>query len=183
MSSGTRRSTRIVNESSPPAVAQTEGASKKKKLKRMKTTGTTAAQLETWSETESATQAQNAASTNRRAKARRGCFQLITEFPLDILHETFRGLDILDLLNLSWASKDLRRVIMEKSAKYIWEESARRFKNFMRRRSRLLAALTTFILPSMLDFDSSRIAWSAGRESLDGLRGLCARVLRNLHHF
>jgi hypothetical protein len=44
------------------------------------------------------------------------------EMPIDTLYEIFRLLDPLDLLYLSWASKSLRGIVMNKSARYIWEE-------------------------------------------------------------
>ncbi len=46
----------------------------------------------------------------------------MTEIPLDTLHEIFRELEPVDLLHLSWANKSLRSVVMEKTARYIWQE-------------------------------------------------------------
>lgn len=57
-----------------------------------------------------------------RIKGRRGHLKFMTEIPLDTLHEIFRKLDPVDLLHLSRASKTLRTIVMEKSARYIWEE-------------------------------------------------------------
>jgi hypothetical protein len=59
---------------------------------------------------------------DKYVRGRRGCLKLMTEMPLDTLHEIFRQLDPLDLLRLSWASKGLHGMIMEKSSIYIWEE-------------------------------------------------------------
>lgn len=57
-----------------------------------------------------------------RVKGRRGRLKFMTEIPLDTLHEIFRKLDPVDLLHLSRANKSLRTIVMEKSARYIWEE-------------------------------------------------------------
>ncbi|KAF9448869.1 hypothetical protein P691DRAFT_775095 [Macrolepiota fuliginosa MF-IS2] len=54
-------------------------------------------------------------------KGRRGHLKQMTEMPLDTLHEIFRDLEPIDLLHLSWASKSLHAIVMEKSARYIWE--------------------------------------------------------------
>jgi hypothetical protein len=62
------------------------------------------------------------AREKRKVAGRRGYLKLMTEIPIDTLHEIFRQLDPADLLNLSWASKSLRLLIMEKSARYIWHQ-------------------------------------------------------------
>ncbi|KAF9448010.1 hypothetical protein P691DRAFT_73214 [Macrolepiota fuliginosa MF-IS2] len=59
-------------------------------------------------------------------KGRRGHLKQMTEMPLDTLHEIFRDLEPIDLLHLSWASKSLRAIVMEKSARYIWEDAFER---------------------------------------------------------
>lgn len=59
---------------------------------------------------------------DKYVRGRRGHLKLMTEMPLDTLHEIFRQLGPLDLLYLSWANKSLRGILMEKAAKYIWEE-------------------------------------------------------------
>ncbi|KAJ3567207.1 hypothetical protein NP233_g6514 [Leucocoprinus birnbaumii] len=59
-------------------------------------------------------------------RGRRGLLQFMTEIPLDTLHDIFRELDPADLLHLSWASKSLNSIVMEKSARYIWEEAFER---------------------------------------------------------
>ncbi|EKM82212.1 hypothetical protein AGABI1DRAFT_105520 [Agaricus bisporus var. burnettii JB137-S8] len=63
---------------------------------------------------------------DKYVRGRRGHLKLMTEMPLDTLHEIFRQLDPLDLLYLSWANKSLRGILMEKAAKYIWEEAYER---------------------------------------------------------
>lgn len=55
-------------------------------------------------------------------RGRRGHLRRMTEIPLDTLHEIFRELEPVDLLHLSWANKSLRSVVMEKTARYIWQE-------------------------------------------------------------
>jgi hypothetical protein len=68
---------------------------------------------------------QKCARPSRHSKyvaGRRGHLKFMTEIPIDTLHEIFRQLDPADLLNLSWSSKSLRLLIMEKSARYIWQE-------------------------------------------------------------
>ncbi|KAJ3553662.1 hypothetical protein NP233_g12594 [Leucocoprinus birnbaumii] len=59
-------------------------------------------------------------------RGRRGLLKFMTEIPLDTLHDIFRELDPADLLHLSWASKSLNSIVMEKSARYIWEEAFER---------------------------------------------------------
>lgn len=80
--------------------------------KRRKTEGVSIAQTST----------QVAGAHSSRVKGRRGHLKLMTEIPLDTLHEIFRKLEPVDLLHLSRASKSLRTIVMEKSARYIWEE-------------------------------------------------------------
>jgi len=60
--------------------------------------------------------------TRNLISGRRGKLKFMTEMPIDTLHEIFSQLDPVDLLNLSWASKRLRSLIMEKPARYIWQE-------------------------------------------------------------
>jgi hypothetical protein len=92
---------------------------KKKTAKRRKTSKTTAAQVTNPVETENTIQTRGASKANGHVK---GGFELMIEFPLDILHEVFRELDPVDLVHLSWTSKSFRRVVMDKSASYLWEE-------------------------------------------------------------
>jgi hypothetical protein len=73
------------------------------------------------SETEQEDQVINLRS-GKNAQCKQGPLKFIAEFPIDSLHKIFRQLDPLDLLYLSWASKSLRGIVMEKSARYIWEE-------------------------------------------------------------
>ncbi|KAF5358488.1 hypothetical protein D9756_001343 [Leucocoprinus leucothites] len=63
---------------------------------------------------------------DKRVRGRRGLLRLMAEMPLDTLHEIFRELEPVDLLHLSWASKSLNSIIMEKSARYLWEEAFER---------------------------------------------------------
>jgi hypothetical protein len=60
--------------------------------------------------------------SGKNAQCKQGPLKFIAELPIDSLHEIFRQLDPLDLLYLSWASKSLCGIVMEKSARYIWEE-------------------------------------------------------------
>lgn len=55
---------------------------------------------------------------SRYVAGRRGKLKLMTEMPIDTLHEVFRQLNFFDLLHLSWASKRLRVLIMKRSAWY-----------------------------------------------------------------
>jgi hypothetical protein len=59
---------------------------------------------------------------DKYVRGRRGHLKLMTELPIDTLHEIFRLLDPLDLLYLSWANKSLRAIVMEKAARYIWAQ-------------------------------------------------------------
>ncbi|KAF9448011.1 hypothetical protein P691DRAFT_801422 [Macrolepiota fuliginosa MF-IS2] len=56
-----------------------------------------------------------------RVKGRRGHLKQMTEMPLDTLHDIFRNLEPIDLLHLSWASRSLHGIVMEKAARYIWD--------------------------------------------------------------
>ncbi len=58
----------------------------------------------------------------KNVKGRRGQLKQMVEMPLDTLHEIFRELEPIDLLHLSWASKSLNTILMEKPSRYIWEE-------------------------------------------------------------
>lgn len=62
------------------------------------------------------------ARPDKYVRGRRGHLKLMAEIPLDTLHEIFGELDPIDLLHLSWASKSLHTIIMEQSARYIWEQ-------------------------------------------------------------
>ncbi len=72
--------------------------------------------------TENNSDVQGARPDGTNVKGRRGLLKTMTEIPLDTIHDIFRNLEPLDLLHLSWSSKRLRAVVMEKSARYIWQD-------------------------------------------------------------
>ncbi len=59
---------------------------------------------------------------SKNVRGRRGLLKQMAEMPLDTLHEIFLELEPADLLHLSWASKSLNTILMEKPSRYIWEE-------------------------------------------------------------
>ncbi len=67
-------------------------------------------------------QDQIARPDSKNVRGRRGQLKQMVEMPLDTLHEIFRELEPVDLLYLSWASKSLNTILMEKPSRYIWEE-------------------------------------------------------------
>ncbi|KDR73627.1 hypothetical protein GALMADRAFT_228070 [Galerina marginata CBS 339.88] len=58
----------------------------------------------------------------RKVKGRRGALKTMTEMPVDILLEIFRQVEPVDLLHLSWATKDLRAMIMDSNAAFLWPQ-------------------------------------------------------------
>lgn len=70
-------------------------------------------------------QGQIARPDPRNVRGRRGHLKQMVEMPLDALHEIFHELEPVDLLHLSWASKNLNAILMEKSSRYIWKEVGR----------------------------------------------------------
>ncbi|KAJ7494738.1 hypothetical protein B0H11DRAFT_2003174 [Mycena galericulata] len=59
----------------------------------------------------------------RKVRGRRGLLSSLKEFPLDVLFEIFGHLNPMDLLNLARTSKDIRGILMARSAAFIWRES------------------------------------------------------------
>ncbi|KAK0500578.1 hypothetical protein EDD18DRAFT_1347989 [Armillaria luteobubalina] len=51
----------------------------------------------------------------------RGFLQMIKDVPLDVVYEVFGHLDPLDLLQLSRTSKQLRRLLLQDSARSVWK--------------------------------------------------------------
>ncbi|KAJ3569409.1 hypothetical protein NP233_g5062 [Leucocoprinus birnbaumii] len=75
----------------------------------------------------SATDAGNAnVRMDKRVRGRRGLLKSITEMPMDLLLEIFGQLEPGDLLHLSWASKTLRVVIMERNSRFLWTNAFER---------------------------------------------------------
>ncbi|EPQ54810.1 hypothetical protein GLOTRDRAFT_139298 [Gloeophyllum trabeum ATCC 11539] len=52
-----------------------------------------------------------------------GKLRVLLEMPLDVLYEIFGSLHPLDLLRLSWTSREFRRVLMNRSARTVWIRS------------------------------------------------------------
>ncbi|KAG6835035.1 hypothetical protein H0H93_005458, partial [Arthromyces matolae] len=59
----------------------------------------------------------------KNVRGRRGALQDIVEMPLDILHETFMYLTSIEMLHLSRTCTSLRRIVMTKSAEYVWKQA------------------------------------------------------------
>lgn len=57
-----------------------------------------------------------------KVKGRRGHLKMVVEMPFDILLEIFQHLDPLDLLNLTWSSRDMRNLMLDRSvASSLWQ--------------------------------------------------------------
>ena len=56
----------------------------------------------------------------RKVKGRRGKLRLMTEIPMDTLLEIFSHVEPLDLLHLSWATKDLHALITASRNAFLW---------------------------------------------------------------
>jgi len=56
----------------------------------------------------------------RRVKGRRGKLRIMTEIPVDTLLEIFSHVEPLDLLHLSWATKDLHALITASRNSFLW---------------------------------------------------------------
>ncbi|KAJ7104156.1 hypothetical protein B0H15DRAFT_11779 [Mycena belliarum] len=59
----------------------------------------------------------------KKVRGRRGVLSSLKEFPLDVLFEIFGHLNPLDLLNLSRTTKEIRGILMTRSAAFVWKES------------------------------------------------------------
>ncbi|KNZ78863.1 hypothetical protein J132_09547 [Termitomyces sp. J132] len=66
----------------------------------------------------------------KNVRGRRGALKAIVEMPLDILHEIFMHLTPLEVLHLSRMCKALRRILMVKSAEFIWKQARFNLDNF-----------------------------------------------------
>lgn len=120
---------------------------------------------------------------DKYVRGRRGYLKLMTEIPLDTMYEILRQLDPLDLLYLSWASKSLHGIVMEKFSIRIWEEVSltlfrchrgdvavcwhsslqlhRHMNGFMNLKILLLAALRISISHNTLVFCITTSVWCA----------------------
>ncbi|KIM48752.1 hypothetical protein M413DRAFT_437932 [Hebeloma cylindrosporum] len=67
----------------------------------------------------------------RKVKGRRGKLRLMTEIPVDTLLEVFSHVEPLDLLHLSWATKDLHALINASRNSFLW---TRAYENLQIRR-------------------------------------------------
>lgn len=56
----------------------------------------------------------------RKVKGQRGKLRLMTEIPVDTLLEIFSHVEPLDLLHLSWATKDLHALITASRNAFLW---------------------------------------------------------------
>jgi len=56
----------------------------------------------------------------RRVKGRKGKLRIMTEIPVDTLLEIFSHVEPLDLLHLSWATKDLHALITASRNSFLW---------------------------------------------------------------
>ncbi|EKM82200.1 hypothetical protein AGABI1DRAFT_105514 [Agaricus bisporus var. burnettii JB137-S8] len=119
----------ITEDFDPDANITDKGKQSRMSRKRRKVQETAADSVLDDSEFKDTQEKRKAARPSRQGKyiaGRRGHLKLMTEIPIDTLHEIFRQLDPADLLTLSWSSKSLRLVITEKSARYIWQEAFER---------------------------------------------------------
>lgn len=115
----------ITEDFDPDANITDKGKQSRMSRKRRKVQETAADSVLDDPEFKDTQEKRKAARPSRQGKyiaGRRGHLKLMTEIPIDTLHEIFRQLDPADLLTLSWSSKSLRLVITEKSARYIWQE-------------------------------------------------------------
>ncbi|KAJ3514172.1 hypothetical protein NLJ89_g2520 [Agrocybe chaxingu] len=59
----------------------------------------------------------------KRARGMRGLLQQLPEMPLDMVYEIFSQLNPLDILNLSRTTKELRKMLLNRSSIFIWRRS------------------------------------------------------------
>ncbi|KAJ7126990.1 hypothetical protein C8R44DRAFT_780134 [Mycena epipterygia] len=59
----------------------------------------------------------------KKVRGRRGLLSSLKEFPLDVLFEIFGHLNPLDLLHLARTTKEIRGILMARSAAFIWKEA------------------------------------------------------------
>jgi len=57
-----------------------------------------------------------------RIKGKKGMLKTMTEMPLDILFEIFSHLQPIDLLHLSWTTKDIRAIVVDNNASFLWKK-------------------------------------------------------------
>ncbi|KAJ6525744.1 hypothetical protein B0H19DRAFT_1276093 [Mycena capillaripes] len=69
------------------------------------------------------TSTSTAAAPAKRVPVRRGQLKMLPEMPLDVLFEIFSRLDPSDVLRLARTTKDLRNVLMSRSAISIWRSA------------------------------------------------------------
>ncbi|KAG6897861.1 hypothetical protein C0992_009999 [Termitomyces sp. T32_za158] len=66
----------------------------------------------------------------KNVRGRRGALKDIVEMPLDILHEIFMYLTPVEVLSLSRMCKALRRILMTKTAEYVWKQARLNLDDF-----------------------------------------------------
>ncbi|KIM49548.1 hypothetical protein M413DRAFT_21749 [Hebeloma cylindrosporum] len=59
----------------------------------------------------------------KRARGNRGILKELVEMPLDVLFEIFGCLEPIDLLQLSWTSKALRALLMNRTSASLWRQT------------------------------------------------------------
>ncbi|TFK25800.1 hypothetical protein FA15DRAFT_668129 [Coprinopsis marcescibilis] len=74
-------------------------------------------------DTTSAQTAQGQRPPAKRARGKRGVLQRLVEMPLDLLFEIFGKLDPIDVLQMARTTKELRAILMSRSAIMIWKEA------------------------------------------------------------
>ncbi|EKM82211.1 hypothetical protein AGABI1DRAFT_105519, partial [Agaricus bisporus var. burnettii JB137-S8] len=111
-----RRSKRIEknHRHAPTSVDKSDALQKRQKVEHTRTENVLEAQIA------------RPGKPDKYVRGRRGYLKLMTEIPLDTMYEILRHLDPLDLLYLSWASKSLHGIVMEKFSIRIWEEAYER---------------------------------------------------------
>ncbi|KAG6886638.1 hypothetical protein C0992_003030 [Termitomyces sp. T32_za158] len=66
----------------------------------------------------------------KNVRGRRGALKDIVEMPFDILHEIFMYLTPVEVLSLSRMCKALRRILMTKTAEYVWKQARLNLEDF-----------------------------------------------------
>ncbi|KAG6897864.1 hypothetical protein C0992_010002 [Termitomyces sp. T32_za158] len=66
----------------------------------------------------------------KNVRGRRGALKDIVEMPFDILHEIFMYLTPVEVLSLSRMCKALRRILMTKTAEYVWKQARLNLDDF-----------------------------------------------------
>ncbi|KAG6839428.1 hypothetical protein C0991_002625, partial [Blastosporella zonata] len=66
----------------------------------------------------------------KNIRGRRGALKDIVEMPVDVLFEIFMYLNPVEVLHLSRMCKSLRRILMVKSAEFIWRQARLNLEGF-----------------------------------------------------